>query len=58
MQNISNIVRATLIKRGFVKIRNAGHARISSKFYNCSRLEGKGNKRTQETTWVEVFHCE
>ena len=29
---------------------------ISSKFYNCGRFEGRGNKALQVTTIIEVFH--
>jgi hypothetical protein len=40
------------------KIGAVGRAGISSKFYNCGHLEGKGNKAVQLATMIEVFHCE
>jgi hypothetical protein len=40
------------------KIGVVGRAGISSKFYKCGHLGGKGNKVLRLTMMVEVFHCE
>jgi hypothetical protein len=44
------------IKGRCEKIGTAGRVGISSKFYKCGRMEGRGNKALQLATNIEVFH--
>ncbi len=45
-----------LFKGRCEKIAKAEQAEISPKFYNCSSLEGRGNKLLQTTNGIRSFH--
>ncbi len=50
--------RLPIVKERCEKIETIGRAAISSKFYNCGCLKGKGNTALEVMKMVKVFQRE